>query len=248
LYLSANLTSDLVLRTKARRLARLLGEEIKSLPLSNHLFDEAYRSLNRLTRAYEPALTLIRLLMDGQGISLEDNQSLSLKGFLFDMNHFWENLLGRFLRENLPNYTVYNQARLRGMMTYARDYNPKSRKAPVPRPDYIVMQDGKLIAMLDAKYRDIWNKGLPRDMLYQLGIYALSQGHRGNSTILYPSISEYAASEIIEIRDILGQSYQASIRLQPVSLNHLRDVLALTGYKGEIVRKDFALSLIMFPS
>lgn len=248
LYLAANLSSELNLKTKARRLARLLEEAIQPVPLSNQLLAEAYRQLNRLNRIYEPALVLIKLLLNGQGISLEDKQSLLVHGFLFDMNLFWEKLLSRFLRENLPNYTVHDQLRLHGLMTYSRDYNPQRRKDPLPRPDYVITENGKLVAILDAKYRDIWTKGLPRDMLYQLGIYALSQRKDGKATILYPTSSSFAGTELIEIKDPLRQSYLGSVRLQPVHLKELSAVIMEKGHSGNLARQHLAFRLISFPS
>src|SRR5207244_1909897 len=101
---------------------------------------------------------------------------------LFDMNLFFQNLLGRYLRQHLPpDHQVIEQALISGMFSYAHEHNPKHCQSPTPRPDYCVRgPDGKSL-LLDAKYRDLWEQKLPREMLYQLAIYALSQKPVGRS-------------------------------------------------------------------
>jgi 5-methylcytosine-specific restriction enzyme subunit McrC len=172
LRLAARLTDDLLLRTRLRRLVARIAEHVSVFPLTAKSLATARRRLNRMTAAYEPAFDLIALLLEGTGVSLEDaEQRLALPGFLFDMNLFFEALLTRFLTTNLPGYQVHSQFRLRDMMRYLPEANPLHRQAPTPRPDIVIRQGGKTIAMLDTKYRDLWNKPLPRDMLHQLAIY-----------------------------------------------------------------------------
>ena len=50
---------------------------------------------------------------------------------------------------------------------------PRTR-APTPRPDYVMSRGGHIVAIADAKYRDLWKRDLPSGMLYQLSVYALS--------------------------------------------------------------------------
>ncbi|NLF75679.1 MAG: restriction endonuclease [Chloroflexi bacterium] len=244
LHLAVCLTDDLVLRARLRRLAAVLAETVSPIRLSADVMRRLDRELSRLTVAYEPALTLIALLLESAGITLEDDvTSLKLPGFLFDMNRFFEALMSRFLHENLPDCTVQDQYRLHGMLRYAPEHNPQRRHAPTPRPDYVVKQDGKVLALLDAKYRNIWEKGLPRDMLYQMAMYALSQGAEGRATILYPTVEPLAKQEVIEIRETVYGEHRAQVVLRPVQLPQLERLLRLSGVQAKRQVEKFARHL-----
>ncbi len=222
LRLGARLTGDLALRGQLRRLAALLVDSVTVVPLNTDLLRQVQRQSDRLTAAYRPALAIIELLLAGQGTALRaTDETATVPGFLFDMNRFFQALISRFLHEHLPGYTVRDEHRLQGMLAYDARRNPRNRRAPAPRPDFVVMQGPRIAAMLDAKYRDLWETPLPREMLYQLVIYATSSEAGGRAAILYPTLNPAAQEACIEVRDPLASARRAEVILRPVDMRRL---------------------------
>jgi len=245
LKLGRRMTSETALRARLGRLAVRLEGDVSDMRLTGHALSRVRQAQNRLTSAYGPALRLIEVLYGQEGVSLdEDEASLPLQGFLFDMNRFYQALLSRFLRENLPGCVVRDEQGLREILAYSTSHNPyvPRRRAPTPRPDYVVYRGHEVLAILDAKYRDLWEQDLPRDWLYQLAIYALAPQSRGRAAILYPTISEAAREARIDIRDPELGLRRAQIILKPVDLNRLDWLVSARGHRRE--REQFALSMV----
>ncbi len=227
LHLAASLTSASTLRIRLDRLAHVFEESVSPVRLDHNTLKRLHREMDRLNNAYLPAITIIELLLEAEGISLDESlPQMALPGFLFDMNLFFQELLSRFLKEHLQGYTVQDQHKIRGMMAYDPAHNPNKRKAPEPRPDYIILHQSRVVGILDAKYRDLWERPLPSHMLYQLAIYALSQSGRVDAAILYPTVEADAKEARIVIRDPLRQSTLAHVVLRPVNLLELDDLLS----------------------
>jgi 5-methylcytosine-specific restriction enzyme subunit McrC len=83
-----------------------------------------------------------------------------------------------------------------------------------------MISDGdNLVTFLDAKYRDLWERDLPREMLYQLAMYALSHGSVGRAAIVYPSHTSIAREAVVEISDMGGRTSRAQVALRPFDLS-----------------------------
>ena len=200
--------------------------------------------MNRLTAAYQPALSIIRLLVQAQGVVLEgETNTTPLPGFLFDMNAFFQALVSGFLRDNLPGYSVRDEHRLKGMMRYNPEFNPLRRQSPTPRPDYVVTQQGAVRAILDAKYRDLWEKPLPREMLYQLVVYAISHRTQPQSSILYPTTCAQAKEARIDVSDPIYGGFLGQVCLRPVHLQTMVELVTTPSAQGRRNREHYAKRL-----
>ena len=235
---------DLALRTRLRRLAALLADGVTATPATPDLLRRAQRESSRLTAAYRPALGIVELPVAGQGTALDpSDETTPVPGFLFDMNRFFQALISRHLHEHLPDHSVRDEHRLVGMLAYDPSRNPQHRRAPTPRPDFVVQHRGRTVAMLDAKYRDLWETPLPRAMLYQLVIYASSTEAAGRATILYPTLDPRARDACIEVRDPVLGGRRAEVVVRPVEMLTLaalvtapRGIEALRGTKWHAQR------------
>lgn len=226
LQYAASLTADTELRGQLNRLRKALSSDVTEKRLDRQLLAEGMRALDRRTTAYKSILRILKLLLDSNGISLDgEDEPVILPGFLFDMNRFFQALLSRFLREHLLEGVLHDEYALRTLYSYAPG-SPRGRGVPTPRPDFVIMRGGTMAAVLDAKYRDIWNQGLPREMLYQLSVYALGRtGTDRSSVILYPCLDAFPKEQVLCINDIMRGSVQGKVVLRPVNLLTMENLI-----------------------
>ena len=137
-----------------------------------------------------------------------------------------------------------DQHRLTEMMTYRQGSNPRGRRSPTPRPDIAILRDGKLVGLFDAKYKDLWENPLPRNMLYQLAVYALSQPAQRVATILYPTTDIAAKDQIVNIHEPVARSVQGQVVLRPVQLAALAGAIGQSGVAGGRARRNLAHRMV----
>lgn len=243
LDLAESVATNVELRRDAWRLANQIRERVSKVRLSSALLNQTDQQSNRLTKSYLPSLSIIRLLFESRGVMLDGNASSTrLPGFMFDMNAFFQALLSRFLRDNLIGFTLADEQSIKGMMRYKPNFSPP-RRPPTPRPDYVVRDGEKTRSILDAKYRDLWEKDLPRSMLYQLVIYALSQPENPKSTILYPTLAPDARPARIEVSNPIDGTPIGDVWIRPVHLGRLETLIEDESAKGRDARIKYANEL-----
>lgn len=247
LQIAARQAADRELRRHVHQLSALFRGVTADDGLRLRDVDLAERGLTRMTIASQPALTLIRLLLEAQGIDFDRSQPQSrVPGFLFDMNLFFQRLLSRFLHENLTDARVVDEVAIRDLFSYAAHANPRGRSVPRPRPDYALYRGPSLCAFLDAKYRDVWAKALPAEWLYQLSIYALASPAQV-AVLLYASMSDGALDERIEIRQpvVWSSKTPAAVIVRPVPLGHLAQLVSQEeASKSAVTRRQLAGRLV----
>jgi 5-methylcytosine-specific restriction enzyme subunit McrC len=244
---AAAITEDRTLRLRMHRLATMFENVTCIANFGTSDIDHAERQLNRLTAACKPALTIIRLLHEMMGTTLDGgNDTMASPGFLFDMNLFFQRLLSRFLTENLTSVQMADEKKIRNLFAYVKGANPRKRIAPAPRPDYAIFCRSKLKGFADAKYRDVWERGLPPGWLYQLSIYALASP-QDTSILLYATMATEAEDEKIEIQQptIGALRRPAIVIVRPVPLTVLADLLDPSSAPATVsARQRFAEKLI----
>jgi 5-methylcytosine-specific restriction enzyme subunit McrC len=246
LQLAATLALDARIRRQTLRVAAALKESVRPVTLDASTFQRLGRSRNRLISAYEPAFALIRLLLAGHGISTDfADESHPLPGFLFDMNFLFQQALGRFLEESLEEVRVEEQHSIRDLFSYQPAFNPRGKLAPKLRPDYVFKRGGRIVGIADAKYRDLWERELGRDMLYQLSVYALSQDQCRVAAILYPASDAGAKEARITIHDAASGRIGGEVHLRPVDIDYIARLIGTRGRTGKLLREraDYARRL-----
>jgi 5-methylcytosine-specific restriction enzyme subunit McrC len=90
-----------------------------------------------------------------------------------------------------------------------------------------VLREKRTSAVLDAKYRDLWERSLPREMLYQLALYAIgSTSETKQAAMVYPTLNASSREQVVVLRDPMRVVARAKVVLRPVNLSGLAKALA----------------------
>jgi 5-methylcytosine-specific restriction enzyme subunit McrC len=150
-------------RLGLRHLVTLLAD-VRSLPPTG---TPPATTDNRLTRRYQPALRLARIVLAGHGLD-QPAGDVAASGFLFDLNRAFEDWLAAALGTALAPFggSLYDQHR-----THLDDGS-----AIDIRPDLVWQLNGQYAGVLDAKYKRIKVTSYPHGDLYQLLAYCAALG------------------------------------------------------------------------
>ena len=136
---ASRLTTNVDLRAHLTRLMKVLNTTVSLKELSVNMLNEARQIIDRRTTVYTPALIVIQLLLQAEGVSLDDASGrVRLPGFLFDMNRFFQALISRFLHDHLESYEIQDEYRLKELFCYDPELNPRRRRAPIQKPDFVI--------------------------------------------------------------------------------------------------------------
>ena len=92
----------------------------KDIVLNKQVLITARRSITRLNDNYKPLLELINILYEAHSVQLENGEmkQVSLPGYFFDMNLFFESLVSKLLRSISDQYSIVDQYRIGALFTY----------------------------------------------------------------------------------------------------------------------------------
>ena len=142
---------------------------LPELRITPGLFDRL--RYDRRTEAYRPAMGIARLLLLNFHPDLQSGRN-DVLALLFNMNQLWEGFLRHSLRRYLPEgYTVHES----GKVTYWTGSGPIG--GAVLKPDIMIQREGKLVAILDAKWKRHERPGASD--LQQLFTYSRHFSERG---------------------------------------------------------------------
>jgi 5-methylcytosine-specific restriction enzyme subunit McrC len=244
---AVRMTEDRDLRRRVHRLAGAFGDVERKEKIEISDIDRAERSLNRMTAANAPALSIIRLLLEMHGLAFDAaEEPLRTHGFLFDMNRFFQRLVSRLLHESLLGQRIMDEWPIQNVFAYSPAANSRRRVAPAPRPDFALIHGNGLRGFLDAKYRDLWEQGLPTDWLYQLAVYSFAAPARV-SVLLYATMADEARDEQVDLREPFLSTTKdpASVILRPVCLMQLAELIGPERSLGLVAeRRRWAESLV----
>lgn len=145
----------------------------------------------RLNERFKRAFTLAKIVLSALG-GIQGEEAV---GFFVDMNELFERFVLWVLKRSLPEYEItYQEPEMRFLI------GSGTLRDIIQRLDFVVYEDGKPIAVIDAKYREIKENSLSADMARQIYVYAKllenENNTKGIKTILIFPKSEHYNSNL----------------------------------------------------
>jgi 5-methylcytosine-specific restriction enzyme subunit McrC len=198
------------LRRALRQAGQAWEERCHAIALDAATLSRVERERTRLTAAYEPAHRLVTLLWSGAGMPDAPDQlkggETRIPGFLWNMATLFERFVARFLAEHLRESAGKVEAQVVLKDLYRVAQGPSALRPPRPRPDLVVRRGGRVVTVLDTKYRDLAGAGMTDGILYQLSVYGMAfaaaeEGMPVPVIALYPANAAAPQEDItIELR------------------------------------------------
>jgi 5-methylcytosine-specific restriction endonuclease McrBC regulatory subunit McrC len=169
----------------------------------------------RLTEPYKPVMELSKTILSNlRAESESQNGKMSEVSYFIDIAELWEMYLLKLLQNNLPSeYVVYSP----NVNSNAHLLEGKMREI---RPDIMIERDGRIVMIIDAKYKN-YNQfgrtsqyGIQREDLYQMTTYLY---HYGNEN--QPIMGIFTSPVACAGNDIHTFSENRNHRIGLVNLN-----------------------------
>ena len=124
-----------------------------------------------LNKAYQKVVSLSELIIKNQASKSSFDNSNGF-GYFLDLSEVWEGYLYKLMSKNLQGFRVVNG----NFASKNYFFNGNLREL---RPDFFIYKDSKLVAVLDAKYKNYSSLGktscdagaVSREDLYQMSAY-----------------------------------------------------------------------------
>lgn len=208
----------------SRAADRFFGDMTRA-PLDAEHLRVALEGLDRRSSHYRTALTLIALIQHGARVGEHvEAGTMPLSSFTLNMNLVFERFLGRYLVENSPDDIRISAQDVRSdVFSYLE--NAGGWNQPTIRPDFIVRQRRRVIAVADAKYRNRHEHPPSSAELYQLTAYGLAYAMPEPREVLL--LHPLASGELERATTLLfappASNQQVRIRLVGVPVDGILD-------------------------
>lgn len=148
--------------------SRLASFGVENRPVSDR--EIASFKYTKMTEPYRAVMELSRVILRGYGAG-EMEGGGDGPSYFIDVAEIWENYLMGVLKRRIPEYTFVSPNEEGGCKLF--------EDAREIRPDFMVYRNGKLIAIMDAKYKRynkigryaIEDHAVSREDLYQMSTY-----------------------------------------------------------------------------